>query len=76
MSKNMERENDYDKKQLIVPALLQDAFAELAEICGDILEANNPGADFAGVEEKAVEAVHEFGRKFVGEAAEGREGKS
>jgi len=73
MSENIEHENGFDKVPVMVPKILQAAFSELSETCGDILETDHPGADFAEVEEKSREAVNGFGRALMSQAAGNRD---
>ncbi|MCY4184286.1 MAG: hypothetical protein OXC82_13155 [Rhodobacteraceae bacterium] len=52
---------------------MHEAFSDLADYCEDILETDRPDADFAGVEEKAVEVVSRFGRMFMAKVAGNRD---
>ncbi len=74
MTENRAHENDFDKGSMTLelPGALHEAFSELAVFCGDLLETDHPGADFAVVEAKAHEALRDFGRTLMAKAAENR----
>ena len=57
MTRNIAHENDFDKGSITLelPGAWHEAFSELAVFCGDLLETDHPGADFAVVEAKAAE---------------------
>ncbi len=75
MTENIAHEDDFDKGSITLelPGALHEAFSELAGFCGDLLETDHPGADFAVVEEKAHDTLRDFGSTLMAKVAENRD---
>ena len=75
MTGNIDHKKYLDKvaMTLVVPRTMHEAFFELAGFCGDLLESDHPGVDFAGVEEEVHEATRKFNRNLMAQVAENRD---
>ncbi len=75
MTENIDHKNAFDKVAMTLegPRAMHEACSELAGFCGDLLESDHPGADFASVGEVVPEATCPFNRNLMVQVTENRD---